>query len=158
MIPDSAGEPQSASGGAMTPRAAFWCALSIWMLTLATATTALIYNHVHALPPKLSGGTGNAVAGTVAVAFVVGFATVGALLGWKRPANPIGWLLSATGLSYASAVAAGRLLLQFPRTQAWGSWLGWMYFAGIGFVVFVLLLFPTGSLPSRRWRPVAWAA
>src|SRR5690349_13208124 len=157
MTPDSAGEPQSASGSALTPRAAFWCALSIWMLTLATATTALIYNHVHALPPKLSGGTGNAVAGTVAVAFVVGFATVGALLAWKRPANPIGWLLSATGLSYAFAVG-GLLLLQFPRTRIWSSWLGWLWFFGIGFVVFVLLLFPTGTLPSRRWRPVGWAA
>ena len=31
-------------------------------------------------------------------------------------------------------------------------------FFGIGFVVFVLLLFPTGALLSRRWRPVAWAA
>lgn len=89
MTPDSTGEPQSASGGAMTPRAAFWCALSIWMLTLATATTALIYNHIHALPPRVSGGTGNALASVVAVTFVVGFATVGALLAWKRPANPI---------------------------------------------------------------------
>ena len=141
----------------MTPRAAFWCALSIWVLTLSAAATALTYNQVHPLPPKLSGGTGNAVAGTAAVAFIAGFATVGALLGWKRPANPVGWLLSATGLSYAFAIG-GLLLLQSPGTRAWGTWSGWIYFLGIGFVVLVLLLFPTGSLPSRRWRPVAWAA
>src|SRR6266704_473641 len=157
MTPGSTGAAQSAGGSTVTPRAAFWRALCVWVLTVAAAGAALIYNHVHPLPPKL-GGQGNAVTGTVVVVFIVAFATVGALLGWKRPANPIGWLLSATGLSYASAVAVGLLLLQFPRTQAWGSWLGWMYFAGIGFVVFVLLLFPTGSLPSRRWRPVAWAA
>ena len=97
------------------------------------------------------------MASTVGVAFIVGFATVGALLAWKRPANPIGWLLSATGLSYAFA-GIGLLLLQSPQTRAWGNWLGWIYFLGIGFVIFVLLLFPTGTLPSRRWRPVAWTA
>ena len=157
MTPDATGEPRSASGRTVPPRAAFWRAWSVWVLTLAVAATALIYNQVHPLPPKLSGGTGNALAGTVAVTFLVGFATVGALLGWKRPANPIGWLLSATGLSYAVAFT-GLPLLQFPRTRGWGQWLGWMYFFGIGFVVFVLLLFPTGALLSRRWRPVAWAA
>jgi signal transduction histidine kinase len=140
----------------MTPRAAFWCALSIWVLTLAVTAAALIYNQVHPLPAKL-GGQGSAVTGAVAVAFILGFATVGALLAWKRPANPIGWLLSATGLSYAFATG-GLLLQQFPGTRAWGNWFGWMFFLGIGFVTFVLLLFPTGSLPSRRWRPVAWAA
>src|SRR6266566_750147 len=156
MTPDSAGEPRSASGRTMTPRAAFWCALSIWVLTLAVAAAALVYSQVHPLPSKLSGGTGSAAVDTVAVAFIVGFATVGALLAWKRPANPIGWLLSATGLSYAFA-GMGQLLLQFPRTRAWGNWTGWIFFLGIGFVTFVLLLFPTGLLPSRRWRPVAWA-
>ena len=157
MTLDSRGEPRSTSGRTMTPRAAFWCALSIWVLTLSAAATALTYNQIHPLPPKLSGGTGNAVAGTAAVAFIAAFATVGALLGWKRPANPVGWLLSATGLSYAFAIG-GLLLLQSRGTRAWGTWFGWIYFLGIGFVVLVLLLFPTGSLPSRRWRPVAWAA
>ena len=47
--------------------------------------------------------------------FIAAFATVGALLAWKRPGNTIGWLLSATGLAYAVGVS-GVLLLHFPRT------------------------------------------
>jgi signal transduction histidine kinase len=141
----------------MTPRAAFWCALGIWVLTLATAANVLIYNQVHPLPAGLREAQGNFAAGVAAVAFIVGFATVGALLTWKRPANPIGWLLCATGLSYAAA-SSGLLLLHIPAARVWGDWLGWLFFLSLGFVVFVLLLFPTGSLPSRRWRPVGWAA
>lgn len=38
------------------------------------------------------------------------------------------------------------------------NWLGWIWLLGLGLCVFVLLLFPAGDLPSRRWRPVAWAA
>jgi signal transduction histidine kinase len=156
MTPGYTGEPRSA-GRALTPRAAFWCALSVWVVTLATAAAGLIYSYVHPLPPAISASTGSAADGVAGVTFIAAFATTGALLVWKRSANPIGWLLSASGLSYAFAVTGILLLLQFPGTRAWGNWLGWLFFLGIGFAVFVLLLFPTGSLPSRRWRPVAWA-
>ena len=156
MTPDYTGEPRSA-GRTVTPRAAFWCALSVWLLMLATAGTALIYNWLYPLPPAIRAGAGSAADVVAAVTFIGGFATVGALLIWKRSANPIGWLMSATGASYALAVSGG-LLLHFPGTRVWGDWIGWLFGLGLWFAVFVLLLFPTGSLPSRRWRPVAWAA
>jgi hypothetical protein len=87
------------------------------MLTLDVAATSLIYNHVPPLPPSLSGGQGTAANGVTAVGFIAGVATVGALLGWKRPANPIGWLLCASRLSYAVG-SLGGLLLEFPGTCA----------------------------------------
>jgi signal transduction histidine kinase len=157
VTPDYPGEPRSA-GRTLAPRAAFWWALIIWVLTLVTAGTAMIYTHVYPLPPAVRAGAGSAADFVAAATFIAGFATVGALLIWKRSANPIGWLMCATGVSYALAVGAGLLLLHFSRTRVWGDWVGWLFGLGLGFVVFVLLLFPTGSLPSRRWRPVAWAA
>ena len=157
MTPDYIGEPRSA-GRSMKPRTAFWCALSIWVMTLAAAGSALIFNRLYPLSPAQAAAGGNAATGVAALLFIGGFVTVGALLIWKRSANPIGWLMSATGASYAFAVGGGTLLLHFPQTHAWGHWFGSLFFLGLGFVAFVLLLFPTGSLPSRRWRPVAWAA
>ena len=137
--------------------AAFWRAWSIWAVSVAATATAIGYTAVHPLPAKLAIQAGSAADGVVAVVFIAAFATVGALLAWKRPGNPIGWLLSATGLAYAVAVF-GLLLLRFHQTLTLANWLGWIFLLGIGLCVFVVLLFPTGHLPSRRWRPVAWAA
>ena len=136
---------------------AFWRAWSIWAVTVATTGTALVFNALDPLPAKLASQAGSGLDGAVAVVFITAFATVGALLAWKRPGNPIGWLLSATGLAYAVG-AFGILLSHFPRTLTLANWLSWIWLLGIGLCVFVVLLFPTGHLPSRRWRPVAWAA
>jgi MFS family permease len=130
----------------------------MWAVSVTAISTALGYNAVQPLPAKLASQAGSTADGVVAVVFVAAFATVGTLLAWKRPGNPIGWLMSATGLAYAIAGAGLLLLLHLPRTRALANWLGFLFFAGVGLCVFVVLLFPTGTLPSRRWRPVAWAA
>src|SRR5215469_16720798 len=112
------GKSRGPVGGQPTPRAVFWRAWGIWALSLAAMTASLVYNHVHPLPVSAAGSQGNALTGAATLAFIPGFATVGALLAWKRPANPIGWLLSATGLTYAAATF-GELLAQLPGTGIW---------------------------------------
>jgi signal transduction histidine kinase len=88
---------------------------------------------------------------------------MGALLATRRPANPIGWLFLAAALGLAiSAFAHGYgdyaidarpgALPGAGLVTSWG-WTGWVAFGLLA--VFVPLLFPTGHLPSARWRPVA---
>ena len=138
-------------------RAAFWRAWSFWAVTMTLTAIAIGYDALHPLPAKLAEQDGNGLDMVVGLTFIAAFATVGALLAWKRPGNPIGWLLSGSGLAYALG-GFGQLLIHFPRTRTLGNWLGWTWLVGLGLCVFVVLLFPAGSLPSRRWRPVAWAA
>jgi hypothetical protein len=137
--------------------AAFWRAWSIWAVTVTVYAAASGYNAIHPLPARLASDVGNAADGVLGAVFIGAFATVGALLAWKRPENPIGWLLSAVGLVFA-VTGSGVFLVHFPRTLTLANWLGFGYLLGFGLCVFVVLLFPTGKLPSRRWRPVAWAA
>ena len=132
-------------------------ARSSWMFSVAATAIAITYDRLHPLPTSLINFQGGTASGVLAVAFIGSFATMGALLAWKRPGNPIGWLLSAIGMCYAFG-AVGLLLAHFRQTLTLANWLSWTWLIALGLTVFVLLLFPTGLLPSRRWRPVAWAA
>src|SRR5215204_216759 len=94
------------------------------------------------------------------------FPTVGALIASRLPANPIGWIFCGVGLLYAAqrfaqAYADYALLVNFAfpggEYMAWFS--GLVNFRGPVIAgIFVMLLFPDGNLPSRRWRIVAWTA
>jgi MFS family permease len=136
---------------------AFWRAWSIWAVSVAVTAAALVIRVVDPLPPKLASQLGSSADGAVAVVFITTTTTVGAFLAWKRPRNPIGWLLSGTGLAYVAGLA-GMLAMHFSRTPTVAAWLGFTWFIAFGLAGLVVLVFPTGTLSSRRWRPVAWAA
>ncbi len=89
---------------------------------------------------------------------------VGVLLASRRPQNPIGWLFLALGFTLAlqdfsapyglHALVADPGSLPAGRVLAWLS--NWVFPVIFGSLAFIFLLFPTGHLRSRRWRPVAW--
>ena len=86
----------------------------------------------------------------------------------RRPRNPIGWIFLIVSTSYVlSALAVGTLLYTSISAAPLGpllfklaNWAGiWVWLpAQLLPLTFVFLLFPDGHLPSRRWRPVGWAA
>ena len=94
----------------------------------------------------------------------LGDAIVGAVVASRRPENPIGWLMCAAGLLWGIVHFSGEYatyaLLAAPGSLLAGeamAWLySWLWIPGLGLVVFLGLLFPTGRLLSRRWRPFAW--
>jgi signal transduction histidine kinase len=95
-------------------------------------------------------------------AVIVAWATVGALISSRQPANGVGWITQASAFAFAlegaassySALDGGRL----PAVTA----IAWVGSSGVPLgvtlsVTLLPLLFPDGRLPSRRWRLPALA-
>jgi signal transduction histidine kinase len=140
----------------MKQRTAFWIAWSVWALSMGALLVPFAYRLMGHRVTGFGDQSGSIAAVVTVLLFIPSFATVGAVLSAKRPTNPVGWLLSASGLCYALGTLA---VLVGSFSTRWSNWLGWVWGVGIGITgTFVLLLFPTGTLPSRRWRPVAWLA
>jgi hypothetical protein len=144
----------------MSARAAAWLAWIMWALSIGLTMLSLwllILNLSHPnVPVYLYWAEDTLLA--------VGYSTVGAVAASHRPGNPVGWVLCSIGLSwgvghftseyatYALLAAPGSL----PAAEA-AAWIySWVWVPGLGFIVFLPLLFPSGRLPSPGWRPFAW--
>jgi signal transduction histidine kinase len=128
---------------------------------LGAGALALAYVDRHRVPAGLTAWDFSTVFGGVANLAVP---VVGFVLASRRPGNRVGWLLLVGSLAlglggFASAYALHALVadpgsLPAGRAFAWLS--SWIWVVAIAVLAFVFLLFPTGRLRSRRWRPAAW--
>ena len=99
----------------------------------------------------------------LSILMVFTYAAVGALLASRLPRNPIGWLFLIAGLGLlfggATNEYATNALTVSPGNLPFGemaAWLGTWAFASIGAIPLILALFPTGRVPSPRWRWLPW--
>jgi len=131
-------------------------AWSIWALSVALVALKLFLQSLND-PSLFLGNLFNALV-------LLAFATVGALVVSRRPENPIGWIVNGGTLPWAlgdfALEGAVYTLITVPGSLPGGAWMAWLGFwvRGLGWVMvtFLLLLFPTGQLPSARWRFAAW--
>ena len=145
--------------GGVGPRAAAWLA---W----GAAALTVVFTGLHLVLWTLAESVPGAVDTRGQAAISIPFAVMGALIVARRPGNRIGWLFVAIGFlgalqgaldAYALYTLAARPGTDLPGAVAaatGSSAIGSIPLALV--LLFVPLLYPTGRLPSPRWRPVAW--
>jgi hypothetical protein len=151
----------------VSTRAASRLALSLAALsvTMFLATVALFFLVRSAHVPSGSSASRTVVDLLVSVP-ILAFPLVGALIASRRPGNPIGWICLADGLlwtllglfDYYSVYGIAKPgSVPFPAAMAGLSL--WLWVPTVGLLaIYLVLLFPDGRLPSRRWRLLAWVS
>jgi hypothetical protein len=148
----------------LQPRTKTVLAWSLWLASMGCCAGGLLAALLWVRPLTPEPLTKGAA---TALAFPVGFATVGLVLSLRRPANPIGWLYAASGLAWALALPFGPWLDQLIRDH-WPLPLaaqlavvagGFLWAPAVVFgITLPFLLLPSGRLRSPGWRVVVATA
>lgn len=139
-------------------------AWSLWVAAIGCCVGGLVVTLM--LTRSLTVGV--LVDGTAkALAYPLGYATVGLVLTLRLPANPIGWLYAAAGLVWSLSIPWDPWLIQLihedrplppaARVAAVYGEFHWAPATVLG-IALPALLVPDGRLRSRRWRTVAAGA
>jgi hypothetical protein len=152
--------------GGVRTRAAAWIAWSLSALSVAMfVTTVVLYFLTRSVQPPGSWGTGGFSLVLIFLLPFLAFPLVGTLIASRRPNNHIGWICLAAGIFWmlanlSSGYGQYGLLARpgsVPFPAAIGSLGEWMWAPALGLLgTYLILLFPDGRLPSRRWRLLAW--
>jgi signal transduction histidine kinase len=135
-------------------------AYALWAATLLAALAAVVLTLIVWGDLKVSDG----ISSLNEVVAAVAYATLGVLV-IRRAANLIGWIMLAVGagialVGLASAYAVTGVAAHpgtLPAARLAGTLSECSFSLAVFLIAFMFLLFPTGKLPSSRWRPVAAA-
>jgi signal transduction histidine kinase len=143
-----------------------WLAWSLAGLSFALfAADIALYIPARSMQVPSGWGTGGDSGQLIDLLPFLAFPVVGALVASRRPENPIGWICLSIGIFWmlsnvTTAYGAYGLLARpgsVPFPAEVGSLGEWLFAPAVGLLgTYLILLFPDGRLPSRRWRPVAW--
>jgi two-component system NarL family sensor kinase len=149
----------------LKPRRVAWLAWSLGAFSVAAILAGIVLQLISP-PGRLPEHLRATPAGTFDNLVNFAVPIIGALIASRRSEISLGWLFLVAGLgiglgTFGSAYAAYGLLVEPGALPAphFVAWLGnWSWTLAVGAIPLLLLLFPTGRLHSRRWRPVAWIA
>jgi hypothetical protein len=143
----------------MSARAAALLAWSLAGLSVAmfVATGALTISSLYVGPATQPSSTGGTLGDLLPFVPFLAFPVAGALIASRRPRNPIGWICLAAGFFWMLIVLEDSIPGAGPYPVTVDTLIQWLWVPPVGLLgIYMILLFPDGKLPSRRWRPLAW--
>jgi hypothetical protein len=114
---------------------------------------------LHVLVPSSQEGSSTSGALSELLIFVtfLAFPLVGALIASRHPKNPVGWICLAIGLFWMLIFLGDSIPGSGPYPVTIAALTQAIWIPPVGLLgIYLILLFPDGKLPSRRWRPLAW--